>query len=102
LLVAVPPSARALRLLTDELQVVRVDVAKHVHRADRLRGIVAEDTLEGGVGVEQGTVEIDYLHDLHAVLHDRAQPPNVVPGGLVCMRGPVDAPVDTVLLYFRI
>jgi hypothetical protein len=56
-----------------------VNEVEHVHLANHLLGIVTEDTLESGVGVAQGAIEVDDLHDLRGVLQDRAQPPIVFP-----------------------
>ena len=68
-------------------EVVGVNVVEHVHRAEDLVGVVAQDPLPGGVGVAQGAVGVHYGYDLRGVLYDRAQPPVVFPRYPVGMDG---------------
>ena len=60
-------------------------MVEHVHRADCLLGIVAEDAVEGGARLAQGALGVDYLYDLRGVLKHRAQPPVAFPGRPVVM-----------------
>src|ERR687893_1274340 len=91
-----PLSEGLLGLLQHMGEIFRVDVVEHVHRANCLIEIVAEHPLEGGVCVPQSAVEVHYRDELRGVLHNRAQPPVVVPrltvrrrGSICMMRGTV-------------
>src|SRR5215210_5212069 len=64
-----------LALLQHVWQVVGVDVLEHVHLANDLLWVVAEQPPEGGACVPQSAVWVDYRDDFRGVLHHREQPP---------------------------
>src|SRR5918994_6208022 len=65
-------------LLPHVWQVVGVDVLEHVHLANDLLWVVAEQPPEGGTCVPQSAVWVDYRDDFRGILYDREQPPIIL------------------------